>query len=154
MKPPLKSSGCSHSFSVASDGHRQKKLTRFLVIPEIIFRFRDLAPPNQPAPEPFTKPLPKHGERNIARSQEVENRPQSFCHAYSVDNFRVAFWNIIVVQNKDARNLAIPAKAHRYSHMEFCRHHVRNIVNAQGSLVAVDTLNDLSTVSRPKGPHH
>jgi hypothetical protein len=58
------------------------------------------------------------------------------------------------MQNEHARNLAISPETSRYSHVQLCWHYVRKIVEAQSSLMAVDSLGDLSPIPRPERPKH
>ena len=58
------------------------------------------------------------------------------------------------MQDKDARDFTISPESSRYSHVQLRGHYVRKIVKAQSSLMAVDSLGDLSPIPRPERPKH
>src|SRR5713226_4638382 len=58
------------------------------------------------------------------------------------------------MQDKYPWDSAVSTKAGWNGHVEFFRHQVREVVNAKGCRVTVDSLDGLGSVSRPKGPQH
>jgi hypothetical protein len=58
------------------------------------------------------------------------------------------------MQDKHAGDFTISSEASRYSHVQLRWHYVRKIVQAQSSLMAVDSLWGLSPIPGPKRPEH
>ena len=58
------------------------------------------------------------------------------------------------MQDEHAGDFTVSPEASRYSHVQLRWHYVRKIVEAQSSLMAVDSLGDLSPVPGPKRPKH
>ncbi len=58
------------------------------------------------------------------------------------------------MQDKHAGNFTVSPKTCRYSHVEFGRHHIRQVMKAQSGLMAVDPVDGLRPISGPKRPKH
>ena len=58
------------------------------------------------------------------------------------------------MQYEDAGDFTISPEVSRYGHVQLRWHHVRKIVKAQSSLMAVDSLGDLSPIPGPERPKH
>jgi hypothetical protein len=58
------------------------------------------------------------------------------------------------MQNEHAGDFTISPEASRHSHVQLRWHYVRKIVKAQSSLMAVDSLGDLSAIPGPERPKH
>ena len=71
-----------------------------------------------------------------------------------MSNSDVALKEISEMQDKHARDFTISPEASRYSHVQLRWHHIRKIVKAQSSLMAVYSLCGLSSIPRPERPKH
>jgi len=71
-----------------------------------------------------------------------------------MSNSNVALREISEMQDKHAGDFTISSEASRHSHVQLRRHYVREIVKAQSSLMAVDSLSGLSPIPRPERPKH
>jgi hypothetical protein len=58
------------------------------------------------------------------------------------------------MQDEHAGDFTVSPEAFRYSHVELRWHYVRKIVKAKSSLMAVDSLGDLSPIPGPERPKH
>ena len=58
------------------------------------------------------------------------------------------------MQNEHAGDFTISPEAFRDGDVQFRGHNVRKLVKAQSSLMAVDSLRDLSSIPRPERPKH
>ena len=58
------------------------------------------------------------------------------------------------MQDEHAGDFTISPEASRYSHVQLRWHYVRKIVKAQSSLMAVNSLGDLSSTPGPERPKH
>ena len=58
------------------------------------------------------------------------------------------------MEKKYTRDFTISSEAFRDGHVQLLRHYVSEVVNAESSLMAVDSLRDLSPISRPERPTH
>jgi hypothetical protein len=64
----------------------------------------------------------------------------------------VTLGEISEMQNEHARDFAISPETFRDGHVQFLRHCIGKVVKAQSSLMAVDSLRDLSTIPGPERP--
>jgi hypothetical protein len=58
------------------------------------------------------------------------------------------------MEKKYTRDFTISSEAFRDGHVKLRRHYVGAVVKAESSLMAVDSLRDLSPISRPERPMH
>jgi hypothetical protein len=71
-----------------------------------------------------------------------------------MSNSDVALREISEMQNEHAGDFTISPEAFRDSHVQFRWHYVGKVVEAQSSLMAVDSLASLSPIPGPKRPKH
>jgi hypothetical protein len=71
-----------------------------------------------------------------------------------MSNSDVALRKISEMQDEHAGDFTISPEASRYRHVQLRWHYVREIVEAQSSLMAVDPLGDLSPIPGPERPKH
>jgi hypothetical protein len=71
-----------------------------------------------------------------------------------MSNSDIALTEISEMQDKHAGDFAISPEAFRHSHVQLRWHYVGEIVKAQSSLMAVDSLGDLSPIPGPERPKH
>ena len=69
-------------------------------------------------------------------------------------NSDVALGQISEMQDKHARDFTISPESSRYSHVQLRGHYFRKVVKAQSSLMAADSLGNLSPIPRPERPKH
>ena len=58
------------------------------------------------------------------------------------------------MQDEHAGDFTISPETSRYSHVQLRWHYVREIVKAQSSLMAVNSLSGFAPIPGPKGPKH
>jgi len=71
-----------------------------------------------------------------------------------MNNSNVTLGKISEMQKNHAGDFTIPPEASRYRHVQLRWHYVRKIVEAQSSLMAVDSLGALSPIPGPERPKH
>jgi hypothetical protein len=71
-----------------------------------------------------------------------------------MSNSDVALREISEMQDEHAGDLTISPEASRHSHVQLRWHYVRKIMEAQSSLMAVDSLGGLSPIPGPERPKH
>ncbi len=71
-----------------------------------------------------------------------------------MNSSNVILGEISEMQNEHAGDFTISPEAFRDGHVQLRRHYVRKVVKAQSSLMAVDSLDDLSPVPGPERPKH
>src|SRR5205085_12516412 len=75
-------------------------------------------------------------------------------NTHPMNHFRVFVLNVRIMQHKLSWNPAVPTKALWDGHMKFGRHEVRKLMQAQGCLMAVNSLADSLAIFRPQPPQH
>ena len=71
-----------------------------------------------------------------------------------MSNSDIALREISEMQNEHAGNFTISPEAFRDGHVQLRRHYVRKVVEAQSSLMAVDSLGGLFPIPGPERPKH
>jgi len=71
-----------------------------------------------------------------------------------MSNSDIALREISEMQDKHAGDFTVSPEASRYSHVQLRWHYVRKIVKAQGGLMAVHSLGELSPIPGPERPNH
>jgi hypothetical protein len=141
-------------FWAPSGGYFLKKGSQLLVIGEMFPSLRNFASANEPAPYAFTECLPNRRRRQLSAFQQIKNCSHRARNPRSINSSDVALKEISEMQDKHAGDLTISPETSRYSHVQLRWHYVRKIVKAQGSLMAVDSLGDLSPIPGPERPKH
>src|SRR5713101_1301312 len=83
---------------------------------------------------------------------QIENRPQRASELEALRRLYIAIGQVGIVQHQDAGNIAVAPEIRRYSHVELRRIQIRQIVQAEGRVVAVHTLDFLVPVPGPQCP--
>jgi hypothetical protein len=137
-----------------SGGYFLKKGSQLLTIGEMFPSLCNFASANQPSPYPFTECVPKDRRRHLSAFQQIKNCTHGPCYPHSIGSSKIALREIGEMQDKHTGDFTISSETSRYSHVQLRWHYVRKIVKAQSSLMAVDSLSDLSPIPGPDRPKH
>ena len=83
---------------------------------------------------------------------DIHKGPDRRSHPVPLSFLYFVGGKVIVMENQNGRNLRGAAKAVWNRHVQFRRHDIGKIVNAECRLMRVNALSLVIPVSRPKGP--
>src|SRR5947208_1150384 len=117
-------------------------------------RIPNLLPADQTAVYGLLQRLTDNTPLNRACFDQVKNRPQRSSKLEALPHLHVGRRQVGVMQYQDPGNIAVAPEIRRDCHVELRRIQVRQVIEAERCMVAVNTLDFLVSVPRPECPKH
>src|SRR5258708_30654626 len=115
-------------------------------------RVLNLAAGNQAAVDRLPQRLADKTTLDCIGFDQIEDRPEGTGKSEALGRLYVALCEVRVMKHQDPGNFAVAPEMRRHGRVEPGRVKVREVIQAEGSLVAVDALDFLAPVSGPKSP--